>query len=410
MDFQAAGCGLFFTMLLYQIIILVGLLVFLGIILRNLVDLPDLPSASEVPLQGPRVSVLVPARDEERNIAACVTTLLAQQYEDFEVIVLDDHSRDGTWRELQKLVDGAGGKRLRILEGAALPEGWHGKAWACQQLATHASGELLLFTDADTRHRPETLRRSVAAIGSCRAGMLSLTPAQELGTFWEGLVVPLVYHILFSYLPIGMVRASRSPAFCYAIGQFILFRREVYRQIGGHRSVCRNIVEDVWLCKKVKQSGGTVVTFNGADAVSCRMYHGLFDIWNGFSKNLYAGLGNNAFVLFTLMLLVVLLYLVPWYFAASSLLGGALSIDGFWLPVLQICLAVISRLIISVKCRQPLWPGLLHALSQVMLLLIAMNSLRQTAFGGGPVWKGRSYPYHRECGGKGRIDGGDHEQ
>jgi len=385
-------------MLLYQIFILCCLLVFFGVILKNLGDLPNLPPALEAPASGPRVSVLVPARDEELNIAECVSSLLAQDYGNFEVVVLDDHSSDGTWGELQRLMASSRGGRLRIVKGEPLPEGWHGKAWACQQLAGQASGDLLLFTDADTRHRPDALRRAVAAMGSSRSDMLSLTPAQELGSFGEGLVVPLVYHILFSYLPIGQVRASRSPAFCYAIGQFILFRREAYLKIGGHRSVCRNIVEDVWLCKKVKRAGGSVAAFNGTDAVSCRMYRGFRDVWSGFSKNLFAGLGNSALGLFALMGMVVLLYLVPWGFIVAALLRGELSLAGFWIPVAQVVLAVFSRMIISVKFRQPLWPGLLHALSQVVLILIALNSFRQTAIGGGPVWKGRNYRFHGDCG------------
>ncbi len=389
-------------MLLYQLLILVALLVFCGIIADNLAcfrSLPPTPTEAAGAAALPELSVLVPARDEARNISGCVTSLLAQDYPGMEVIVLDDNSTDQTHAILERLAAGPGGERLRILCGAPLPEGWHGKAWACQQLARAASGHYLLFTDADTRHLPGSLMRAAAAMRASGADMLSLTPAQEFGSFWEGLIVPLVYHILFSYLPIRLVGSCPSPAFCYAIGQFIMFRREAYLAIGGHQSVSDNIVEDVGLCKAVKRAGGRVAAFDGTDAVRCRMYGDGQEVWNGFSKNLFAGFGNNGLLLMFLLLLLVLLYLAPWGFVAAALARGDRSFSGWWLPLAQVMLAIGSRLVVSHRFRQPLWPAILHAPSQVVLLVIALNSFRQTVFGNGPVWKGRSYGFARHGGG-----------
>ncbi|NTV17690.1 MAG: glycosyltransferase, partial [Chlorobiaceae bacterium] len=280
---------------IYQIAVLLSLLVFLGILLRNLIDLPGLPG--NVPHAGPLVSVLVPARNEELNIERCVRSLLRQNYAPFEILVLDDGSTDATPELLGRLVKESNGQ-LRVLQGEPLPEGWHGKSWACSQLGHLAKGELLLFTDADTMHAPDSLHRTVGAMQESGADMLSLMPHQELYSFWEKLVVPLVHVILMCYLPIGLVRKSRNPAFCFANGQFILFRREFYDRIHGHEAVRNALVEDVWLCKAVKKAGGSVVAFNGSDVVSCRMYRNFKEIWEGFSKNLYAALGYSTTGLF----------------------------------------------------------------------------------------------------------------
>jgi chlorobactene glucosyltransferase len=376
--------------LIYQIVVLVSLLVFLAILLRNLIDLPAMPSNPSC--TGPLVSVLVPARNEALNIDRCIRSLLKQDYSPFEIIVLDDGSTDATPELLQTLVKESGG-RLKVMTGEPLPGGWHGKAWACSQLGRQAKGELLLFTDADTMHQSDALQRSVAAIEASRADMLSLTPRQELRSFWEQLVVPLVYVILMCYLPLRLVRTSRNPAFCFANGQFILFRKAFYERINGHAAVREAIVEDVWLCKAVKRAEGRVVAFNGSDAVSCRMYRSFRDIWEGFSKNLYAGLGYSTPGLFLLMALTVAFYITPYAFLFRALFAGEFSASLFWLPLTQIAVALICRIVIARVFSQSLAMVLFHLLSQIVLVAIAFNSFWVIKSGKGASWKGRCYNF-----------------
>ncbi len=377
-------------MLIYQIVVLLSLLVFLGIVLRNLIDLPVMPA--DAPRGGPLVSVLVPARNEALNIERCVRSLLQQDYETFEILVLDDGSTDATPELLLSLASEAG-ERLRILQGEALPDGWHGKSWACSQLGRQAKGELLLFTDADTMHQPDALRRSVGALQRSRADMLSLTPRQELGSFWEALVVPLVYFILLCFLPIRLVRTSRNPAFSFANGQYILFRKDFYERINGHTAVKDAIVEDVWLCMAVKKAGGTVAAYNGTDTVSCRMYRSRTEVWEGFSKNLFAGLGYSMPALFAMIVLTSLLYIVPYLFLFYSLLRGEFSFLLFWFPLMQISVVLFSRLIIAFVFSQPYFFVFLHFFSWVVLLAIAGNSFYSIKFGKGTLWKGRNYNF-----------------
>jgi len=378
------------AMLLYQIVVLLSLLVFLGILLRNMIDLPGMPE--HCPEQGVLVSVLVPARNEALNIERCVRSLMRQEYAPFEILVLDDDSTDATPELLRRLVVESGGK-VRIVQGEALPDGWHGKSWACSQLAHQAKGELLLFTDADTTHKPDALRRTVGAMQASGADMLSLMPHQELGSFWEKLVVPLVHVILMCYLPLRFVRTSRRAAFCFANGQFILFRRECYTRINGHAAVREAIVEDVWLCKSVKKAGGTVVAFNGSDIVSCRMYHDFREIWEGFSKNLFAALGYSTPGLFVLILMISALYLVPCLFFSYALIAGEFTVSLFWLPLMQMMVALLCRIFIARIFRQSLAMTLLHVFSQVVLLAIACNSFYGIKFGKGASWKGRNYNF-----------------
>jgi chlorobactene glucosyltransferase len=378
------------VLLVYQLLVLFSLLVFFGILLMNLRDLAPLP-AGGVPAR-PFVSVLVPARNEELNIERCVTSLLQQDYPDFEIIVVDDGSTDATPLLLQGLLEGSGG-RLRLLKGESLPAGWHGKAWACFQLSREAKGELLLFTDADTFHEPDALRKSADALLVSGADMLSLTPRQELGSFWEKLVVPLVYVILMCYLPLRFVSCTRIPAFCFANGQFILFRKEIYRKIQGHAAVRDVLVEDVWLCRAVKKAGGRVVAFDGTDSVSCRMYRTPGAVWEGFSKNLFAGFGYRTAGFFMLMLLVSAFYIFPYGFLFFSIWHGLFTPAVFWLPLVHIVLALLSRIVIALKFRQPLLYTLLHLLSQIVLLAIAVNSFYLVKSGRGAAWKGRRYNF-----------------
>ncbi|NTU97552.1 MAG: glycosyltransferase [Chlorobiaceae bacterium] len=377
-------------LLVYQILVLFSLLVFFGIMLMNLRDLAPLPESGVA--RGPFVSVLVPARNEMLNIERCVRSLLRQDYLDYEIIVLDDGSTDETPSMLRGLLAEAG-TRMRVLQGEQLPPGWHGKAWACFQLAREAKGELMLFTDADTFHEPDALRRSAGALVESGADMLSLTPRQELGSFWEKLVVPLVYVILMSYLPIRFVSRTKIPAFCFANGQFILARREIYRKIHGHASVRNVLVEDVWLCREVKKTGGRVVAFDGTSAVSCRMYRSFQGIWEGFSKNLFAGFGYRTAGFFLLMLLVSVFYILPYVFLAAAFFGAVFTPAMFWLPFAQVLLAILSRLAIAVKFRQPFISALLHVFSQLALLAIACNSFYLIRSGKGARWKGRRYNF-----------------
>lgn len=386
----------FTPLLLYQLFITGCFAVFAGTLVLNLVDIKRLPkpvNTGDTGGQLPTVSLLVPARNEEANIERCVRSLLAQTYSAVEVIVLNDNSEDATGEILGRLQSET--PRLKVLNGTALPQGWLGKCWACQQLADAAQGDFLLFTDADTAHAPETLTRCLAAMERTRADMLTLITHQEMESFWERTVIPLIHFFVLCYLPVRFIWTNPSTLFAFANGQFLLFRRSRYEAIGGHRAVKSAIVEDVWLAKAVKKSGGTVRVYDGTDAVQCRMYRSFGEVWRGFSKNLFAGLGYNTVAMTLLSVACTALYLIPYAFVAGAIFTQHLTAEAFYFPLLHIALAALLRLAIALRFRLSIPEAFLHAVSIGLFLGIAFNSVRWIKSGKGALWKGRRYDFSK---------------
>lgn len=381
-------------MLIYQLFVLGCLLVFLGILLKNLIDVKSLPRRQTgLPNQAPLVSVLVPARNEAHNIERCVRSLLAQTYPNIEILVLNDNSEDGTGEILAALA--GEDARLKVLSGSQLPQGWLGKCWACHQLSRRAEGQFLCFTDADTIHEPKSLERAVLALQKDGADLLTLITGQVLGSFWEKVIVPLVHFSVLCYLPVKFVWTKSSNAFVFANGQFMLFTREMYERIGGHEAVKSALVEDVWLCKAVKAAGGKPMVFSGVDTVRCRMYRDLREILHGFSKNLFAGLGYSLFAIIMVCAVSLMVYILPIGFLIYALVQGNFSNELFLLPVVQLALAILMRLLIAVRFKLSLPESFLHGLSIAMFIGIAFNSVRWIKSGKGALWKGRRYDFSK---------------
>src|SRR5690606_23302319 len=180
----------------------------------------------------PFVYILVPDRNEERNIERCVRSLLQQDYTNYEILVLDDEREDRTWEILSNLA--RDNKKLHIFKGNPLPEDWIGKCWACHQLSQSARGEYLLFVDADTEHKPTMLRSIIDAAQFYQADLVTGFPHEEVGSFSELLTIPLINWGILSAIPMPLAFALPHPALSITVGQIMLFKRESYEQIGGH--------------------------------------------------------------------------------------------------------------------------------------------------------------------------------
>ncbi|ETT56510.1 glycosyltransferase [Paenibacillus sp. FSL R7-269] len=334
-----------------------------------------------------RLSVLIPARNEADNIGDCLSSVLASSTGGIgaEIIVLDDSSTDGTGR----IAEATGGGRIRVLKGRRLPEGWLGKSHACAQLAEAASGEWLLFLDADVRLQQGALQEVLSAAEAAGGGMITGFPRQITGTWLERLVVPLMVFTIICHLPIPLVRGSRDPRFVAAHGGFILIHRDSYNSCGGHEAIRSELVDDMALARAVKRSGGTVTLMDVTEQVFMRMYHNARQVWNGYRKNIYAGIGRSPVLLLGVLIAYLSLYAVPaaavLYYGLSGQPGAAL-----W-PAAALLAGLAVKRTSDAAGRQPFWFCLLLPAGILCLLLIAVASWHGSRTRAGYEWKGRRY-------------------
>ena len=339
------------------------------------------------PTAWPRVSVLVPARNEDINIGGCVRSLLAQDYPDCEVIVLDDQSCDRTGEILAELA--SQDRRLRVIPGLALPEGWLGKHWACQQLAESATGDLLFFTDADTRHEPQSLRHGIAALMAEQADLLTACPRQEVVTWAEKLVVPFFPWSILSFLPLALAYRVRTHAFCAANGQYMLFRRAAYDQIGGYAAVRTDAVDDIALARQIKAHGLSWRMALATQDVRCRMYRNSAQVFEGFTKNLFAGFGYRMLPFVLVWLWIGIVFLQPPIVLVLIAAGLLHSTYSAVMAAAGIFLAVLLWGISNARFGFPLYLALFYPVTTVLVLFIAARSMA-LAVRGRSTWKGRT--------------------
>lgn len=341
------------------------------------------------PSGAPFVSVLVPARNEERALERCVRSLLAQTYPAFEVLVLDDQSEDRT-REIAERLAARDG-RLRVLAGTPVPAGWIGKCHACAQLAAAARGELLLFTDADTEHRPASVSAAVAALQESGVDLLSIVTRLEMETFAERLLLPIIPFMILAFLPCALAERARHPWFAVGNGQFMLFRRSSYEAAGGHAAVAGDLVEDMSLARHLKARGFEVALRDGQDLVSCRMYHGFRELWEGFTKNLFAAANYSLAAVSALMGFFLAAYVWPWVALAVGVGMGRDPVAWIAVPALEIALAVGLRLAIAWRLRLGVGSCFGHGLAAAAFVGMMAHSLYLLKWGRGASWKGRRY-------------------
>ena len=342
---------------------------------------------------APVVSVVIPARNERRNIERSVRAALDGAWQATEVIVVDDRSTDGT-ADVARAASG-GDARVRIVENPELPQGWFGKPWACANGANAARGEILCFTDADARHGRQLVARAVHAMNTRQLDMLTVAGRQELGSFWERIVQPHVFWMLASrYGGTESVNRSRRVEDKIANGQCIFVRRDAYERIGGHGAVHDQVAEDVALAQRLFAAGLRTELVLGHDELTTRMYASLGEIMAGWRKNVFAG-GREAMpwgrvgqlIFPALLLLVPLLTLAP----LIALIAAALVAGPTWLAT-GAAIALVAQLATWVMVYRwmaaPVGYAFLFPLGAAVFAIIAVQAI---ARGSNVEWKGRRY-------------------
>ncbi|MGF1509864.1 MAG: glycosyltransferase [Myxococcota bacterium] len=334
------------------------------------------PGQLHVPLDA---SILIPARNEQANIEACVRAALATGVR--EVVVCDDDSHDRTPEILERLR--VQDPRLTVIQAGPLPPGWVGKPHACHRLAKHASGAWLLFVDADVKLRPEAVLGLAELVHRFRSNVVTAFPEQVMVGWAERLVVPLLHLTYVSWLPLLLIPRLRTTRALAANGQLLLVDRATYDACDGFSAVRSAIVDDMAFCARSKSLGHTVLFAEGSRLASCRMYRSAREVWEGFSKNLFLGLGGRIHNLLLVMILYVLAFLAPLVLLILAPQSTA-ALTG--------CLAICAlRIAIAARFRHPIGTVFTHPLALIAFVAIGINSLRW-GLGNRVSWRGRVYP------------------
>ncbi len=376
--------------MIYQIIITVGLAFFALNLVLNLRALRRPKKDSILPQSAPLVSVLIPARNEEANIEACVKSLQKQDYPNLEIIVLDDNSRDRTTDIVTQLA--ATDDHVQLLRGTPLPQGWAGKPHACYQLAEKAKGSWLLFVDADTTSAPHMLRSVMALALELKPSLLSGFPRQLTTYLPQKIALPILFYFLvMSWFPLWWLQRSKKPKPSLAIGQFLLFPRDDYWRIGGHQAVKSKILEDVWLGVEITRHGGKHVAIDLSPVFSCSMYHSIRTMSEGVIKWMYSVASLSAAALVALMVAGYVFFLAPFYWLWHELFMVATPTGLRPLIIFQVVVIIGMRLMADHRFRNSGISAWLHPLGFFYVLLSAVYATVRQVMGKGVSWKERVY-------------------
>ncbi|UNL87071.1 glycosyltransferase [Priestia koreensis] len=338
---------------------------------------------AHAPSDSPLVSVLIPMRNEERNVDELLQSVQGLTYPNLEILVLNDQSTDRTGEKLEMHMKDD--QRIRVMNGKQLPDGWVGKVHACHQLSSAANGEYLLFIDADVRLKSDTVEKVLGLSREKGAGLVTGFPQFPVRTFLEKLLVPMQHFVVYTHLPILIANKTTWPAATAAHGAFMFFEKGAYEKIGGHTSVQHSLVEDVHIARSMKQRGIPVLLANVTSHVTCYMYETNKEVWSGFAKNIYTGLGRSPVAVSIVALFYAVLYIGSF---------GLFFVGLFWhqwLYVLPFIVTLLQRFLIDRSTRQRPFLFLTMPAAACALIAMMIYSMTMSLQKKGYEWKGRRY-------------------
>jgi len=379
---------------------LIGLCVWISrylAILRSAGSSPHLDENSykRPPADPPFVSILIPARNEERNIRECLESLTRQDYPNYEIIVVNDRSTDRTREiveELQKTH-----RNIALITNEELQEGWTGKNFALHKGVQSAKGAWYLFTDADTWHHPKSVSQAVNYVLDKKADMLTLLPFLEGKSFWEKLIQPIAGAVLLISFPIKNSNNPRKKT-AFANGQFILIRKDIYNKFGGHKGLKEHFLEDIAMAKAVKHGGDVLSVVISPDLFKTRMYKNFMEIWNGWTRIFYYIYDKKFWLIFANIVLLFVFSLLPIvlfvYCGARLMMENEFSNRTFAIFVLSALQIIVIRLTTFRYCRMSRsnpYYSMLNPIGYVIMIGILLNAIKTIFSKKGMTWRGTTY-------------------
>ena len=393
-----------------MILLTLAVLIFLCAVVPALLFIANLKlyrAPDPGPISRTRVAVLIPARNEEQNIAACMEHVLRSLDADLEVLILDDASTDRTAAIVREI--GTTDPRVRLLSSASLPAGWNGKQHACWQLAQASAAPFLLFLDADVRLHPAAITRCLTEAQRTKVALLSGFPRQITVGFLEWMLLPLIHFVLLGFLPVARMRSTTDPALAAGCGQFLLAEREAYFAAGGHAAIRSTMHDGLLLPRAFRRAGFPTDLVDLTHLAEVRMYDSAAKVWQGLAKNATEGIASPGRIV-PITILLLLGQLVPAFIAmliALAMLAQVLNGRVFGMGIhvtrpmvttaslgivlLAFCASYIPRLLAVKRFRQPLKSALLHPLGILLLLVIQWYALTRQILGKPVGWRQRAY-------------------